>query len=79
MSGCGCGCNTEKIEGEAKQILEALAKAEKPYGSKDIVEVTNIDKKVISKQVAALKKKGFVNNPVRCKYGITENGRKAIS
>ena len=67
-----------EVPGEAKQILEALAKCDKPCGNKDIAEATGIDKKVISKEIAALKKKGLVDSPVRCKYGITDDGRSAL-
>jgi predicted transcriptional regulator len=63
---------------ETNQILEALAKAEKPFGSKDLVEATGLDKKIISKHITALKKQGFVDNPVRCKYGITEEGKTSL-
>lgn len=65
-------------ESEAKQILEALAKSDKPCGNKDIAEATGIDKKVISKEIATLKKQGLVDSPVRCKYGITDKGRAAL-
>lgn len=67
-----------EVVGETKQILEALAKCETPCGNKDIAEATGIDKKVISKEITALKKKGLVNSPVRCKYGITDEGRSSI-
>lgn len=63
---------------ETKQILEALANAEKPYGNKDLVEATGLDKKVISKHITALKKQGMVDNPARCKYGITAEGKATL-
>jgi len=66
------------VVGETKQILEALANCDKPCGNKDIAEATGIDKKVISKEITALKKKGLVDSPVRCKYGITDEGRSSI-
>lgn len=75
----GSGCKSGDVAGEAKMILEALAVADKPYGSKDLVEATGLDKKVISKEVGKLKKKGLVENPVRCKYGITDDGRNSIA
>ncbi len=67
-----------EVVGEKKQILEALANCDKPCGNKDIAEATGIDKKVISKEITALKKKGLVDSPVRCKYGITDEGRSSI-
>lgn len=63
---------------ESKQILEALIQIDKPCGNKDLVEVTGIDKKLVTKEVGALKKKGLVDSPVRCKYGITDLGRASL-
>lgn len=82
MSGCGCGCtcaSTVKETGnESKKVLQALAKCAGPCGSKDIAEATGLDKKVISDQIAALKKQGLVDSPVRCKYGITPAGKASL-
>lgn len=77
MSGCGCGCAGKGVgpADESKRILQALAGFSGPCGSKEIVEATGLDKKVVSDQIAALKKKGLVDSPVRCKYGITAEGR----
>lgn len=68
-----------EVVGEKIQILEALAKCDKPCGNKDIAEATGIDKKIISKEIAALKKIGLVDSPARCKYGITAEGRSSIA
>lgn len=82
MSGCGCGCacaSTVKETGsESKKVLEALAGCAGPCDSKDIAEATGLDKKVISDQIAALKKQGLVDSPVRCKYGITAEGKASL-
>lgn len=79
MSGCGCGCASKsKSGGQSKLILEALAKSEKPCGSKDLAEATGLDKKVISAEITALKKQGLVDSPVRCKYGITAEGKASL-
>lgn len=83
MSGCGCGCGAGKAVNTAtadngKTILQALAKCGGPCGSKDLVEATGLDKKVVGDEIAALKKKGLVDSPVRCKYGITEAGKATI-
>ena len=32
-----------------------------------------------SNKIAAMKKAGLVDSPVRCKYGVTEAGKKALS
>jgi predicted transcriptional regulator len=82
MSECGCGCscsdNSKGAGKETKMILEALAKCQGPCGSKDIVQATGLDKTVVSNQIADLKKKGLVDSPVRCKFGITPAGRASI-
>lgn len=80
MSGCGCGCGSKtKMAGdESRQVLEALAKCAGPCGPKDIAEATGLDKQVVSNQITALKKKGLVDSPVRCKYGITAEGRASL-
>lgn len=80
MSGCGCGCACKSVGpvDESKKILQALAGFSGPCGSKEIVEATGLDKKVVSDQIAALKKKGLVDSPVRCKYGITAEGKASL-
>lgn len=80
MSGCGCGCATKTKESvdESRKILEALAGCSSPCGSKDIAEATGLDKKVVTDQIAALKKKGLVDSPVRCKFGITAEGKATL-
>jgi len=74
MSGCG----SRELSGEHKQVLEALAQCAGPCGNKDIAEATGLDKKVVSSKITSLKKKGLVESPVRCKYGITEDGKSAL-
>lgn len=67
----------ESIE-ESRKVLEALDKCDAPCGSKDVIGATGLDKKIISKEITALKKKGLVDSPVRCKYGITEEGQLTL-
>lgn len=80
MSGCGCGCacNEKESADESRKILQTLAGCASPCGSKDIAEATGLDKKVVSDQIAALKKKGLVDSPVRCKFGITAEGKATL-
>ncbi|MGB3211038.1 MAG: ArsR family transcriptional regulator [Desulforhopalus sp.] len=79
MSGCGCASTTQGAGRDSQKVLEALVKASGPCGCKDIAEATGLDKKVVSSQITALKKQGFVDSPVRCKYGITADGKAALS
>ena len=68
-----------ELTAEQKKILKALATAAKPCGNKDLAEATGLDKKVVSSGITAMKKSGLVDSPVRCKYGVTVAGKKAVS
>ncbi|MDH4318061.1 MAG: ArsR family transcriptional regulator [Desulfobulbaceae bacterium] len=61
-----------------KIVLESLAIAKEPCGSKEIAATTGLESKKISCQLTALKKKGLVHSPVKCKYEITPEGKKAL-
>jgi hypothetical protein len=50
-----------------------------PAARKIWPQATGLEPKVISSRVAAMKKTGLVDSPVRCKYGVTKAGREAIS
>jgi Mn-dependent DtxR family transcriptional regulator len=49
-----------------------------PCTTKDIAVSTGLDAKIVSKDIASLKKLGYVDSPVRCKCGITNSGRMAL-
>lgn len=66
------------ISDKQREVLEALAQSTEPCGSKDIAGRTSLEPKQISCQVTALKKKGFIASPVRCKYEITPEGKDAL-
>ena len=76
--GCGCACSSKSLTDEQKRVLEAMEKCAGPCTSKDIVVATGLDAKIVSKDIADLKKLGYVDSPVRCKCGITDNGRNAL-
>jgi predicted transcriptional regulator len=38
-----------------------------------------MESKQVSCQITALKKKGYVASPERCKYAITADGKKALA
>ncbi len=71
-------CKPKGLSDRQREVLEALAKCKDACGSKDIAAATSLEPKQISCQITALKKKGFVDSPARCKYEITDNGRNAI-
>ena len=76
--GCGCACSAVKLTDDQKNVLAAMEKCGGPCTSKDIAAATGRDAKSIGKDITDLKKQGLVDSPVRCKYGITENGRNAL-
>jgi predicted transcriptional regulator len=73
-----CGCGTSALTEEQKQILETMAKSTEPCGTKDIAAATGLEAKAISCRITAMKKKGLIDSPVRCKYAITDDGRSAL-
>ncbi|MBA3006846.1 MAG: transcriptional repressor [Proteobacteria bacterium] len=76
--GCGCGCAKKDLSDEQKKILQAMAECDGPCAAKDIAITTGLDAKIVSSKITDLKKKGYVDSPVRCKSGITAEGRAAI-
>lgn len=76
--GCGCACSSKTLTDEQKRVLEAMEKCDGPSTTKDISASTGLDTKIVSKDIADLKKLGYVDSPVRCKCGITESGRTAL-
>ena len=54
---------------EAKdQVLEAMRKAGAPLNAGKVAELTGLDRKVVDKAFAELKKEGAIVSPVRCKW-----------
>jgi DNA-binding IscR family transcriptional regulator len=52
---------------EAKeQVLEAMKKHEAPVNAGKIVELTGLDRKVVDKAMAQLKKEDAIVSPKRC-------------
>ena len=57
---------------EKEQILEAMKKAGEPLNAGKIAELTGLDRKVVDKAMAAMKKDGSIISPVRCKWKPAE-------
>lgn len=51
-----------------KQVLEAMAAAGKPVSAGELVTATGLDRKVVDKAMADLKKDSSIVSPVRCKW-----------
>lgn len=52
---------------EKETILAAMRKAGEPLNAGKVAELTGLDKKVVDKVFAQLKKEGAIVSPVRCK------------
>ncbi|MBR5366913.1 MAG: HTH domain-containing protein [Clostridia bacterium] len=57
---------------EKEQILEAMRKAGEPLNAGKIAELTGLDRKVVDKAMAEMKKEGSIVSPVRCKWKPAE-------
>ena len=53
---------------EKEVVLEAMRKAGEPVNAGKVVELTGLDRKVVDKAMADLKKEGSIVSPVRCKW-----------
>jgi Fe2+ or Zn2+ uptake regulation protein len=62
------------IEPQVK-ILNALNKMTAPAAGKEIATASGVESEVVNAQITKLKKLGFVDSPVRCKYAITAEGK----
>ena len=57
---------------EKEMILEAMRKAGEPLNAGKIAELTGLDRKVVDKAMAAMKKEGAIVSPIRCKWEPAE-------
>ena len=57
---------------EKELILEAMKKAGTPLNAGKVAELTGLDRKVVDKAFAELKKDGAIVSPVRCKWEPAE-------
>jgi Fe2+ or Zn2+ uptake regulation protein len=75
----GCTtCENTSLDDQQRQVLIAVAQSPEACGSKELVAATGLEAKQVSSQITMLKTKGYVTSPVRCKYAITEQGRKML-
>lgn len=49
-------------------ILDTMRKAGEPLNAGKVAELTGLDRKVVDKVFAELKKEGSIVSPVRCKW-----------
>lgn len=50
------------------KVIEAIRNAGEPVNAGKVAELSGLDKKVVDKVFAQLKKDGTIVSPVRCKY-----------
>ena len=50
------------------QVLNAMREAGAPVNAGKVAEMTGLDRKVVDKAFADLKKEGAIISPVRCKW-----------
>lgn len=53
---------------EKELVLDAMRKAGEPLAAGKVAELTGLDRKVVDKVFAELKKEGAIVSPVRCKW-----------
>ena len=57
---------------EKEMILKAMKEAGTPLNAGKVAELTGLDRKVVDKAFAALKKEGAIVSPIRCKWEPAE-------
>lgn len=53
---------------EKELVVDAMRKAGEPLAAGKVAELTGLDRKVVDKVFAELKKEGAIVSPVRCKW-----------
>lgn len=53
---------------DKETILTAMRNAGEPLNAGKVAELTGLDRKVVDKEFAAMKKSGEIVSPVRCKW-----------
>ena len=53
---------------EKEKILDAMKKAGEPLNAGKVAELTGLDRKIVDKAFAEMKKSGEIVSPVRCKW-----------
>ena len=51
-----------------EQVLKAMREFGQPVNAGKIAELTGLDRKIVDKAFADLKKEGAIVSPVRCKW-----------
>ena len=57
---------------EKEMIINAMKEAGEPLNAGKIAELTGLDRKIVDKTMAVMKKDGSIVSPVRCKWEPAE-------
>lgn len=55
---------------DKEKVIEAFKKEDKPLSAGEITKLTGLDRKVVDKVFAELKKEETIISPVRCKWQL---------
>ncbi len=55
---------------EKELIIKTISEAGKPVSAGEVATLSGLDRKVVDKVFAALKKEGAITSPVRCKWTL---------
>ena len=66
-----------RLNERQREVLTALKTCGQPCTGRDLAAVTSLEPPQVRCQLSALKKKGLVVSPARCKYKITKAGKTA--
>ncbi len=72
-------CGSSQLTDEHKAILATMAAKTEPLACKDIAAGCGMESKAVSCKLKSLKNKGYIDSPARCKYAITDEGKKAAA
>ena len=57
---------------EKEIVMKTMKEAGKPVSAGEVATLTGLDKKIVDKVFAELKKEGTIISPVRCKWTPAE-------
>ena len=57
---------------DKQKVLNSMKEAGKPVYAGEVATLTGLDKKIVDKVFAELKKEGAIISPVRCKWTPAE-------
>ncbi len=55
---------------EKELVIKTITEAGKPVSAGEVATISGLDRKVVDKVFAELKKDGIITSPVRCKWTI---------